>query len=87
MRGQKVKPLEYTGRKLDPGYHLSLNAHGNHMTNITHLGWDGAFNTTELLDSTIEIVSVAGYNAHHKLHIRLHVEKRIHRLLWEGTAL
>lgn len=76
MHGQKVKPLDYTGRKLDPGYHISLNAHGNHVSNITHLGWDGASNTTELLDSTIEIVSVAGQNAHHKLHIRLHTEKK-----------
>lgn len=30
----------------------------------TNLGWDGTFNTAELLDGTIEIVSVADHNAH-----------------------
>jgi len=40
--------------------------------NITNLGRYGAFNTAQLLDGTVEIISVADHDAHHKLQIRLH---------------
>ncbi len=41
------------------------------LTNITDLRWDWAFDTAELLDGTVEIVSVANYDAHNELHIGL----------------
>lgn len=46
-----------------------------HLTNITNLGRDGTFDTAELLDGTIEVVSVADHNAHDKLHIRLYTDE------------
>ncbi len=41
------------------------------LTNITDLRWDWAFDTAELLDGTVEIVSVADHDAHNELHIGL----------------
>lgn len=42
-----------------------------HAHKITNLGWDGAFDTAELLDSAVEIVSVAHHYAHYELHVGL----------------
>lgn len=47
------------------------------MTNFTNLGRDGTFDTAELLDGTVEIVSVADHDAHYKLHFRLWTDKKL----------
>lgn len=39
---------------------------------MTNLGWDGIFNTAQLLDGTVEIISVAKNDANYKLQIGLH---------------
>lgn len=48
----------------------------NPWTNTTNLGWDGTFNTAELLDGTVEIVSVANHDAHYELHVGLQTVER-----------
>lgn len=47
------------------------------MKNFTNLGRDGTFDTAELLDGTVEIVSVANHDAHYKLHLRLWTDKKL----------
>lgn len=41
---------------------------------MTHLGRNGAFNTTQLLDGTVEIISVADHDAHDELQLGLHTD-------------
>lgn len=58
------------------------NHRQEHMTNSTNLGWNGTFDTAELLDGTIEIVSVTDHDAHYELHIRLCTDNS--KLKWYG---
>lgn len=50
----------------------------------TDLWWDGTFDTAELLDGAVEVVSVADHDAHHQLHIWLSICKI---KLWMHTSL
>lgn len=85
----KTKPL-LTGKKtqknVSSSNHDLVSSNSNHrqehMTNSTNLGRNGTFDTAELLDGTIEIVSVTDHDAHYELHIRLCTDNL--KLKWYG---
>lgn len=52
-------------------------------TNTTNLRRDGTFNTAELLDGTVEIVSAASHDAHNQLHVWLKTKDR--KLEYDGS--
>lgn len=73
---KNIKPLILTW---DEAFVSSSSKQAMHK-HLTDLGWDRTPDTAELLDGTIQIVSVADHNAHHKLHIRLYTQTHTHKV-------